>query len=215
MRPLASTLPPCAKAVVDRQFLQLLGDRIGILGAGGLHRLEILQRRRIGAGLDHVRHPPGALEEAFGELARIVVAIPIKAFGQHQALRGLQTEAVHFGQRQQKAGELLAAGDDAEFGRLLDRVGGIEAGIGKADDLRFRALRLQQERGEVRRVQGDADRAEHLAAIGLDDLAGVLFQRIAESVVGGQEKPGIAAGFTSAPPVPTASAWVSKAQWKP
>ena len=44
-----------------------------------------------------------------------------------------------------QAGELLAALDDAELRRLLDRVGGIEACIGEPDDLGFRALRLQQE----------------------------------------------------------------------
>jgi len=37
-----------------------------------------------------------------------------------------------FGQRHQQAGELLAALDDAELGRLLDRIGGVEAGIGRA-----------------------------------------------------------------------------------
>ena len=44
-----------------------------------------------------------------------------------------------------QAGELLAALDDAELRRLLDRVGGIEAGIGEPDDLGLRALRLEQE----------------------------------------------------------------------
>ena len=38
---------------------------------------------------------------------------------------------------------------DAEFGRLLDRVDRIAAGIGEPDDLGFRGLRLQQEGGEV------------------------------------------------------------------
>ena len=138
---------------------------------------------------------PVRLKKRFGEVAALVVAIPVIAFRQHQALRGFKPEAVDFGERQQQAGELLAALDDAEFRRLLDRVGGVEAGIGEPDDLGFRALRLQQERGEVRRVQGNADRAQHLAALGLDEIAGVLFQRIAEGVVGGHEEPAVAAGF--------------------
>ena len=37
--------------------------------------------------------------------------------------------------------------------------------------LRLRRLRLQQEGGEIRRVQRHVDRAEHLAAIGGDDIA--------------------------------------------
>ena len=96
-------------------------------------------------------------------------------------------------QRQQQAGELLAALDDAEFRRLLDRVGGVETGIGEADDLRLRALRLQQEGREVGGVERNADRAHHLAALFLDEVAGVLFQRIAEGVVRGHEEPGVAA----------------------
>ncbi len=99
------------------------------------------------------------------------------------------------GEREQQAGQLLAALDDAEFGRLLDRVGGVEAGIGKADDLGLGALRLQQEGGEVRGVERNADRADHLAALGLDEIAGVFLERIAERVVGGHEEPAIAAGF--------------------
>ena len=80
--------------------------------------------------------------------------VPVEAFGEDEALRGLEAEPVHLGERHQQAGELLAGLDDAELGRLLDRVGGVEAGIGKADDLGLRALRLQQEGGEVRRVEG-------------------------------------------------------------
>ncbi len=48
-----------------------------------------------------------------------------------------KTEPVDLGQRQQQPGELLAALDDAEFRGLLDRVGGVEPGIGKPDDLRL------------------------------------------------------------------------------
>src|SRR6516162_11924916 len=55
------------KGVVDRQFLQLLGHGFRILGAGRLDRLQIAQRCRIGAGMDHARHPPRALEEALRE----------------------------------------------------------------------------------------------------------------------------------------------------
>src|SRR4029077_11854869 len=99
-------------------------------------------------------------------------------FGQHQALRRLEPEAMDFGQRQQQACKLLAAFDDAELRRLLDRIGGVEAGIGEPDDLRLRALRLQQERGEIRRVERNANRTQYLAALCLDVVAGVLFQRV-------------------------------------
>ncbi len=87
----------------------------------------------------------------------------------------------------------MAAGDDAEFRRLLDRVGGVAAGIGKPDDLGLRALRLQQERGEVGIVQGMLDAAKYLAAVGEDHRAGVALERLSECIIRGQEEPGIAA----------------------
>ena len=58
---------------------------------------------------------------------------------------------MHVVDEQQQRRELLAAGDDAEFGGLLDRVGGVAAGIGEADDLGLGRLRLQQEGREVGR----------------------------------------------------------------
>ncbi len=47
--------------------------------------------------MNHVRHAPGTLEEALTELARLVVAIPVETLGQAQALRGIETQAMHFG----------------------------------------------------------------------------------------------------------------------
>jgi hypothetical protein len=60
---------------------------------------------------------------------------------------------MHVVDEQQQRGKLLTSGDDAEFGGLLDGVGGVAAGIGKADDFCLRGLRLQQERGKIRGVQ--------------------------------------------------------------
>ena len=89
-------------------------------------------------------------EKRFDEGPRLVVQVPIERRGQLQPLRGLEAEAVHVGVEDQQAGEVLAALDDAELGALLDRVDGVAAGIGEADDLRLRGLRLEQERREVR-----------------------------------------------------------------
>src|SRR6516225_10409775 len=97
----------------------------------------------------------GSLDEALRELAGLVVLIPIKAFREHKTLGCLQPQAMHFGDCEQKASQLLAAGNNAELRRLLDRVGRVQTRIGKSDDLRLRALRLKQEGREVRRVQGD------------------------------------------------------------
>src|SRR5260370_39973361 len=121
MRPFSSTLP-CAKASsTGSSFSFFVTASVSLVPAA-----QIAQGRRIGAGMDHARHVAGALDEALGKGARLVVMIPIKPFGQDQALRGLQPQAIHFRDCHQKARELLPALDDAEFRRLLDRVGGIE-----------------------------------------------------------------------------------------
>ena len=100
---------------------------------------------------------------------------------------------MHLGQREQQSGEALAAGHDAEIGGLLDRVRRVEAGVGQADDLGARRLRLQQEGGIVGRAERVAHRAEHLAPLFLHEIGGLLLQRMAEGVVDGDEVPAIAA----------------------
>jgi hypothetical protein len=59
-------------------------------------------------------------------------------------VRRLQAEAVNIGNKDEEPGELLAALHNAEFARLFDRVDRVAAGIGEADDLCLRVLRLQQ-----------------------------------------------------------------------
>ena len=76
---------------------------------------------------------------------------------------------MNVGDEEQQRRELLAARRDAEFRRLLDRIGGVAAGIGEADDLGLGGLRLQQIGREVRRIQRMPHGAEHLAAIRQDD----------------------------------------------
>ena len=93
-----------------------------------------------------------------------------------------------------QAGQALAAFDEAELGRLLDRVDGVAAGVGESDHLRLGTLRLQQIRGKVRGIQRRAHAAEHLAAHGIDDRGGLSLEIVAERIVGGDEKPGVAAG---------------------
>src|SRR3546814_16922084 len=92
----------------------------------------------------------------------------------------------------QHAGEALPGLDDAELGRLLDRVHRIAAGVGEADDLGARSLRLEQERGEVGRVERPPDRAERLAARLLAQLPGAALQRLSDTIVGRPATPGCA-----------------------
>ena len=83
--------------------------------------------------------------------------------------------------------------DDAELAACFDRVDGVAAGVGQADDLGLGRLGLQQEGREVAGAQRHLDAAQHLAAGRLDHVAGVALQRMAEGVVGGQEEPAVAA----------------------
>ena len=135
------------------------------------------------------------LVPALGPGAAGVVQVPVPGLGQEQALRGLQAERIDVGGEHQQAGETLAALDDAELGRLLDRVDGVAAGIGEPDDLGLGRLRLQQERREVVGVERMANLAEHLAAVLFHHRRGVALERMAEGVIGGQEEPGVAAGL--------------------
>src|SRR6267154_5989843 len=99
---------------------------------------------------------------------------------------------MHIANKEQERRELLAAGDYAEFGRLLDRVGGVSAGVGEPDHFCLRGLRLQQEGREVGCVERMSYSAKHLAAIGGNDRGSIAFERVAEGIIGGQEKPAVA-----------------------
>src|SRR5690606_24131326 len=61
------------------------------------------------------------------------------------------------------------------------------------DDLRPGGLGLQQVGGEVRIVQGVANGAHHLAAVGGNDGGGLLLHVVAGRDVLGNEEPGVAA----------------------
>ena len=138
--------------VVGRHRLHLRDDLGAVVGLGGLDRLQVVQHRRVHAGLHHRRvlAAVGLRAKRLRPGAGLVVQVPVEGLGEDQALRGLQAQRVDVGDEHQQAGEVLAALDDAELGRLLDRVDGVAAGVGQADDLGLGRLRLQQEGREVR-----------------------------------------------------------------
>ena len=156
-----------------------------------------MQHHGVVAGLGHRGHLPlgGQRGEALRPGARRVVHVPIERFRERQALRGLQPQRMHVVDEQQQRSKLLAAPDDAEFRRLLDRVRGVAACVGKPDDLRLGGLCLQQEGREIGRVDRRLDAAEYFAAIGGHHGRGVTLERMTERVVGGQEEPAVAAGL--------------------
>ncbi|MOA40610.1 hypothetical protein D3C78_1625000 [compost metagenome] len=79
--------------------------------------------------------------------------------------------------------ELLGGGDG------IDRVGG---GVGQADDLGARALRLQDVGREVAGGQRVAGLAQHLATVGQHGALDVGFHGVAEGIVGGKDRPAVA-----------------------
>src|SRR5579883_1715969 len=179
--------------VVDRHLAHLRHHRLGVVGAGGLHGLEIVQGGTVDAGGQHARQLVLLGAIALGPGARLVVHVPVEGLGQHQALRDRQGERLNVGGEHQQACQLLAALDDTELARLLDRVDRVLAGVGETDDLGLRRLGLQQERGEVLRREGRPDGAQYLAAGRLHDLGDVALEGMAEGVVGGDEEPAVAA----------------------
>ena len=75
--------------------------------------------------------------ETFREGAGLVVHVPVERVGDDQALGLLCAERVGVGDFLQQRDHLLAALGDAELGGLLQRVGGIAAGVGERHDLGF------------------------------------------------------------------------------
>ena len=60
---------------------------------------------------------------------------------------------MHVGDEHHDRSQVLAAGDDAELGGLLDRVDGVAAAVGEPDDLGLGGLGLKQEGREIGRVE--------------------------------------------------------------
>src|SRR4029453_3736246 len=152
--------------IVGRHLLHLGDDLGAVVALERLDGLQIVERPRVDAGVDHRRMDlPVALGEALREGARLVVQVPVERLGERQPLRLVETERVDVREKHQEPREALAALDDAKLGALLDGVRGVAAGIGQADDLGLRGLRLKQEGREVLRVERVPDLAEHLAAV--------------------------------------------------
>ena len=154
-----------------------------------------MQCAGVAAGMDHVGPVVGGFGfHPFGEGAGAVVEVPVEAFGEAQALGGLQADGVDVAEEHQQGGDLHLA-VEAEFGGLLDAGGGVGAGVGEAEDLGAAGLGGDQVGGEVAGArEGIGARAFHLAAGGGDEAGGVLLQALAEDVVGGDEVPAGAAG---------------------
>src|SRR6266511_1972260 len=146
--------------------------------------------------MDHARVDAlVARNEALGERPGLVIHVPVERFGENATLRRVQSQRVDILDEDEQPREVLSALDDAELGRLLDRVARVAAGVGETDDLRLRRLRLQQERGEILRIERCAYLAENLAAVLQHDRLGVALERIPERIIRGEKEPGVAAAL--------------------
>ncbi|KAG0921598.1 hypothetical protein G6F31_020257 [Rhizopus arrhizus] len=94
-------------------------------------------------------------------------------------------------QEDQQGGQFLAALRDAELRGLAHGILGVRAGVGQAYHLGLAGLGLQQIGSEIGAGQRRAHIAQDLAAVRLDDIAGVAFQRMAESIVRRDEEPAV------------------------
>src|SRR4029077_918020 len=119
----------------------------------------------------------------------------VEGFGEIKPLCYLQTQRMNVGNEQKEPGEFLAARNNTKLGCLLDRIGGVAASIGHADNLGLGRLRLQQERGKIGGVERMLDAANDFAARLYHDSSCIALQRRPESIVGGQKKPGVTTGL--------------------
>src|SRR6185312_3673201 len=158
-----------------------------------LHRFQIARDRGVDAGLHLARHRLSAGKEAPAPGARRVVAIPVEAFDENDALRRRQAQRMDVGDVERKGRELRAFRGQAELGRLLHRVDGVGAAIGERHDLGARGLRLQQVGGEVAGVERVLHRAKHLAAGIADRALGIALHGRAKGEIGGDEEPAVIA----------------------
>ena len=121
--------------IVDRDGTHLRHYFRRFVGADRLDGFQVMHGRRVEAGLDHGRHVPDLFIEAFRESAGLIVHVPVKRVGDDQALGCLGAERVGVGDLLQQCDHLLAALGDAEFASLLQRIGGVAAGVGQRHNL--------------------------------------------------------------------------------
>ena len=76
---------------------------------------------------------------------------------------------------------------EPEFGGLLERIASVTACISECDRVGFRALRLQEQRGKIVGPDRVPGRTEHVAAVVDELVRELLFEIVAECIVGGDE----------------------------
>src|SRR6266516_3928827 len=100
--------------------------------------------------MDHARIDALVLRREFlGKLAVDIIRVPIPRLGEDQTLGDRQAKRLDVADEHEQSGKLLPTLDDAELGRLLDRIDGIAAGVRQPDDFGLRGLRSRKEEKSV------------------------------------------------------------------
>ena len=107
------------------------------------------------------------------------------------ALRDIEAGSVDVGDEQLQADDPLSGLGDAKLRRLLQRVGGVGAGIGERHDLGARTLSLQQRRREIGRRHRQLHAAQDRAAGLADKPPCVGFELRADRVIRRDEEPAV------------------------
>ena len=111
--------------------------------------------------------------KSLGPSTGLIVQVPVKGFGQVQALSFFKSQRMNVGQKHQQASQCLPAFDNAKLISLFDGVGGVATRIGQANDFGFGGLRLQQEGRKILGRQRVAHLTQHLAAVFQDHRLGI------------------------------------------
>src|SRR6185295_807985 len=116
----------------------------------------------------------------------LVIHVPIKRVHEQKTFRSFESERRNVGYAEDQPREFLLVGE-TKFARLLQRIGLIAARIGEQYDLCTRRLRLQEERREVVGADWMASGTDDLAAAFGDFVGSLLFEIVAERVIGSDE----------------------------
>ena len=181
--------------ILDWRLAKMVAHGFGFGAAGFPDGAEVLRNSRIDARLEHGRHPAVQRLEPLGEGARGVVPVPIEGRNEIQPLHGFQPDGVDIGDDDVKGADSAAIARNAELARLLQLVDEVGTPGGQHDQLGAGCRRLHQ----IGRVIGLAERMEHAAddgaAVGSDDLARGLLQRVAGGIVLRDDEPAFIAAL--------------------
>ena len=178
--------------VVDLLAVQRLDDGVGVIGAGGLDGLEVVQRRGVVAGVGERGTGAGLGLEPVSPRLVLGIEVPVPRVGEAGARELVDPQGVDVGDEHQADGQLSLV-LHARLVVLLDEVDQVATGGHDPDDLGVGGRRLGDERGEVVVGERCRDALLHRAASARDRFGEGLVHVLAERVVRVDDAPALAA----------------------